>query len=261
MKIQGSDAMVLLFDKRWRKAAQCLEDQGYTMRVREGLVVVPAIFEKRGAETVYLVRPLLDSLYHYAPVAEAGIASACGLIDAGEDGALFFYHGADVQPPSDWRWVPRTWRSRPKLGYGVRDAAEHAGVSKNSIKTATYRNGRVPLSAAQMVGGKRIVMFDEEGLATWIEGRRRGPSRGKNFRTRAHLETASKTRLARIIRTDIERGDTVLAQRLAGAVEPLNGRKAPEIIKAIATPAGLDSVMALALQLERAALIDVAATE
>jgi hypothetical protein len=261
-KNQGSEAMILLFDKGWRKAAQCLEDQGYTLKVRSpGLFVVPAIFEKASAETVYLVRPLLDNRYHYLPVEDAqGIVGSCGLIDANDDGTLIYQHEAGIEPPTDWRWVPRTWRSRPKLGYGVRDAAEHAGTSMNSIKTAAYRDARAPLLPAQMVGGKRIIMFDEEGLAMWIEHRRRGAGRGDNFRSRDHLKGASKTRLARIIRTDIIGGDTALANRLVAAVEPLNGRKAPEILAALNTPAGLDSVMELAMQLERSDLIDVATT-
>lgn len=262
MKVQGSETMILLFDKRWRKAAQCLEDQGYTLKVRSpGLFVVPALFEKAGEETLYLVRPLFDDTYQYAQIENAqGVIGACGLIDASKDGTLTYYHPVGTTAPTDWRWVPRTWRSRPKLGYGVRDAAEHAGTSKNSIKTAAYRSARVPLQPAQMVGSKRIIMFDEDGLAKWVENRRRGAARGDNFRSRTHLEGASKTRLARIIRTDIIGGDKALAKRLAAAVEPLNGRKTPEILAAIATPAGLDDVMGLAMQLDRAALIDVAIT-
>lgn len=257
---QGSEAMILLFDKRWRQAAQCLEDRGYTLKVRTpGLFVVPAIFEKVGEETLYLVRPLIDGNYRYVPVADAqGVIGACGLIDANEDGGLLYYHKEDTEPPSDWRWVPRTWRSRPSLGYGVRDAAEHAGTSINSIKTAIHRDARFPLLPAQMVGVKRIIMFDEEGLAMWVENRRRGAARGENFRSHEHLKGASKNRLARIIRTDIVRGDMVLARRLAAAVEPLNGRTAPEIITAIASPAGLDDVMDMAMRLDRSALIDIA---
>lgn len=252
--------MRVLYDRGWRAAAKCLEKMGYTKKDRTGEVVVPALFEKPGCETLYLVRPILDDLYRYSTVTE-GVAAECGLIDVDGSELLVFFYAEGSKVPRNNRWVPRTWRSRPRLGYSIRDAAEHAGVTFSAVKSATYRPAPTQLVPTQYVGGQRVVMFDESSLAKWMARRRVGAPRSANFRKRTQLGMSDKGRLLGIIRGEIERGDDALLGRLAAAIEPLNGRSAQEIVVAVASPAGLDYAMGLADKLERSALIDIAAID
>lgn len=145
----------------WKKAAETLVLAGYQIERREGLI--PAIFHK-GDETVYLFRPILDNTYDYRQ---------------GErwwsdfDGARPVIISPVPPDQIDRKrapWVPRNWESRPTLGYGIRDAAEHTGKSLATLKRDLYNEkSKNPLKPTAYIGGKRIVLFSEEALVEWLE--------------------------------------------------------------------------------------------
>ncbi|MCB0049703.1 MAG: hypothetical protein KDE24_09205 [Caldilinea sp.] len=261
MKGKGKVKM-LTYNKGWRAAARCLDKLGYRMVPRDG--VVPATFEQAGRDTLYLVRPVIDEAaydFQYVPDGE-GVAGTCGLIDQGSEKLILYMPEGRPVAADGKTWVPRLWNSRPRLGYSIRDAAEHAGLTINSIKSATFRNARHPLVPTQHVGAKRIALFDEETLATWMASRRVGATRGPAYRTRRQLAQSGKDRLERIVRNNIEHGDTKMAGRLVDAIQGMNGRTVDQWRADIKTPSGLDDAMALAsTNLDRATLIDIAAID
>lgn len=261
MKGRGKVKM-LTYNKGWRAAAKCLEGQGYRMALRDG--VVPAVFEQAGRDTLYLVRPVIDEVaYEFRHVKDGeGVAGTCGLIDQGDEKLILYMPEGRPIAADGKTWVPRLWESRPRLGYSIRDAAEHAGLTINSIKSATFRDARHPLVPTQHVGAKRIALFDEETLATWMASRRVGASRGPKYRTRRQLAQSGKARLEGIVRSGIEHGDAKMAGRLVDAIQGMNGRTVDQWRTDIKTPSGLDDAMSLAsTNLDRAALIEIAAID
>lgn len=153
----------------WRDAAEQLIRAGYTVEPLDGLI--PARFH-RGEEIVYLYRPVLDRSYEYQE-------GECWRVEFGDGKPVL-----TVPAPLDELdrrkrpWVPRPWASRPVVGYTIRDAAEHTGKSISTLKRDMYLETDNPLKPTTHISGKRIPLFSEERLLTWLKNNPDGKKAG-----------------------------------------------------------------------------------
>lgn len=187
--------MIHLYVQQYQEAARALLAQGYALVENPGSVLSPLYV--KGDDTLYLYRPILDQSYVYVETDDAGWSINI------ETSTV--YHPRGVNPfDAGGPWVAREYASRPAV-FGVRDAAEHLGLSESAIRAAIYRNERNPLVPTQQVSGR--IVFSDADLHEWARSRERGTPRSARYRERRLLETMNRKRLAQMAAAAVKRGD------------------------------------------------------
>lgn len=183
------------------EAAQILIDLGYTPVKNPGSIISP-LYVREG-ETLYLYRPILDEDAAYVFVPHP-VDRPFWQVDA-STATIFYPPGEDGKPANTkGLWMARDYETRPQM-FGVREAAEHLGLSESAIRSAMYRSQT--LLPTQQVGGRGTVLFSDESLHAWSGRRKPGSPRSPRYRSPELLRIMSRDRLVELAGSLLSSGE------------------------------------------------------